>query len=293
MDIKTLQYFLAVAREESITKAAERLHMTQPPLSKQLKELEEELGKQLFIRGNRKTTLTEDGFILRKRAEEIVELMEKAKAELSISSENISGDIYIGGAETEGIRFISKIIVSMQKKYPHIRIHINSGHAEDITERIDNGIFDFGIFIEPADMSKYDFLRLPYNDIWGLLVRKDNPLSKKNFISPEDLLNIPIIISNQAMVRNEIAGWLGSGYEKLDIKATYNLLFNASIMVEEGIGNALCLDRIIKTEKSDTLSFIPLKPKMEVGVIIAWKKHQFFSKVSSIFINELQNNYNN
>ncbi len=180
----------------------------------------------------------------------------------------------------------------MQKKYPHICIHINSGHAEDITEKIDNGIFDFGIFIEPADMSKYDFLRLPYTDIWGLLVRKDNPLSKKNFISPEDLLNIPIIISNQAMVRNEIAGWLGSGYEKLDIKATYNLLFNASIMVEEGIGNALCLDRIIKTEKSDTLSFIPLKPKMEVGVMIAWKKYQVFSKASSVFINELQNNYN-
>ncbi len=292
MDIKTLQYFLAVASEESITKAAERLHMTQPPLSRQLKDLEEELGKQLFIRGNRKTTLTEDGFILRKRAEEIVELIEKAKAELSISSENISGDIYIGGAETEGIRFISKIIFSMQNKYPHICIHINSGHAEDITEKIDNGIFDFGIFIEPADMSKYDFLRLPYTDIWGLLVRKDNPLSKKNFISPEDLLNIPIIISNQAMVRNEIAGWLGSGYEKLDIKATYNLLFNASIMVEEGIGNALCLDRIIKTEKSDTLSFIPLKPKMEVGVMIAWKKYQVFSKASSVFINELQNNYN-
>lgn len=292
MDIKILQYFLAVAREESITRAAERLHMTQPPLSRQLKDLEEELGKQLFIRGNRKITLTEDGFILRKRAEEIVELLEKTKSELSVSSENISGDIYIGGAETEGIRFISKIIVSIQKKYPHICIHINSGHAEDTAERIDNGIFDFGIFIEPADMSKYDFLRLPYTDIWGLLVRKDNPLSKKNFISPEDLLNIPIIISNQAMVRNEIAGWLGSGYEKLDIKATYNLLFNASIMVEEGIGNALCLDRIIKTEKSDTLAFIPLKPKMEVGVMIAWKKYQVFSKASSVFINELQNNYN-
>lgn len=291
MDIRTLQYFLAVAREESISGAAEFLHMTQPPLSRQLKELETELGKQLFIRGNRKITLTEDGMILRKRAEEIVSLMEKTKTELTASGENINGDIYIGCAETEGIRLIAKIIRSLQQQHEHIRFHLFSAQAEDVAERIDNGLLDFGIFIEPADLSKYDFIKLPSTDIWGLLMRKDNPLVNKPTVTPRDLFTIPLLLSNQEMVKNEISGWLGGDFNKLNIVATYNLLYNASLMVEEGVGSALCLDRIIKTTESSPLCFRPLEPKLEVGLNIVWKKYQIFPKAAAKFLEYLQKEY--
>lgn len=288
MDIKVLQYFLAVAREESITGAAEFLHMTQPPLSRQLKDLENELGKQLLIRGSRKVSLTDDGVFLRKRAEEILDLFEKTKSEMMSSDEMISGDIYIGGGETEGIRLIAKIINLFRRDYPHIHFHFHSGNADDVTERLDRGLLDFGIFIEPADMRKYDFLKLPTTDIWGVLMRKDSPLAEKKTIHPDDLYGLPIICSNQGMVKNEISGWLGSEYEKLNVVATYNLLFNASIMVEEGNGYALCLDRIIKTTEEGLVCFRPLEPKLEVGLAIVWKKYQVFSKATGKFLTKIQ-----
>lgn len=245
MDIRVLQYFLAVARESSITRAAESLNMTQPPLSRQLKELEEELGKQLLIRGNRKVTLTEEGMILRKRAEEMVALMEKTKSEIISSGENISGEIYIGGGETEGIRLIAKVAEKIQKKHPNITYHLFSGNADDVTERLDQGLLDFGILIEPADIKKYDFIKLPTRDRWGLLMRRDHPLAMKQGIKPEDLHGIPLIASRQSLAHNELSGWLGKQYESLHIVTTYNLLYNASLMVEENVGCALCLDHII------------------------------------------------
>lgn len=291
MDIKVLQYFLAVAREESITGAAESLHMTQPPLSRQLKELEDELGKQLLIRGKRKVTLTDDGIFLRKRAEEIVELFEKTKTEMMSNDEIINGDIHIGGGETEGVRLIARVTNSLRKDYPYIHFHLHSGNADDITERLDRGLLDFGIFIEPADMRKYDFIRLPAPDTWGVLMRKDSPLAAKKAIRPEDLIGLPIISSSQGMVKNEIAGWLGGEYERLNIVATYNLLFNASIMVEEGNGYALCLDKIIKITQDGILCFRPLEPKLEVGLAIAWKKHQVFSKAAEKFLMRVKDEY--
>lgn len=287
MDIKTLQYFLAVAREESITAAAESLHMTQPPLSRQLRELEEELGKKLLIRGNRKVILTEEGMLLRKRAEELVSLMEKTKAEVSVSGDNISGNIYIGGAETEGVRLIAKTIKEIQSEYPQINFHFYSGHAEDVTEQLDEGLLDFGIFIEPADLSNYDFIKLPATDIWGVLMPKESPLAVKKTIRAEDLFGIPIINSNQAMVRNEISGWMGGDYERLDVIATYNLLYNASLMVEEGLGYALCIEHIIRTDEDSPLCFRPLEPKLEVGLSIVWKKYQVFTKAADIFLKRL------
>ena len=291
MDIRTLQYFLAVAREESISGAAEFLHMTQPPLSRQLKELEAELGKQLFIRGNRKITLTEDGMILRKRAEEIVALMEKTKAEINASAENITGDIYIGCAETEGMRMLAKIISKIRQEYDHIHFHIFSGQAEDVSERLDSGLLDFGLFIEPADLKKYDFIKLPITDIWGLWMTKASPLAENKTIKPHDLLGLPLIISNQAMVKNEIAGWMGGNYDNLNIVATYNLLYNASLMVEEGVGYALSIDRIIKSYDDSPLCFRPLEPTLEVGLDIVWKKYQTFSKASEKFLEYLKKEY--
>ncbi len=288
MDIRVLQYFLAVAREASITKAAESLHMTQPPLSRQLKELEEELGKQLFIRGNRRITLTEEGMILRKRAEEMVELMEKTKTEVSSSGKKISGEIYIGGGETEGIRLIAKVAEKIRKQYPNVSYHLFSGNAEDVTERLDRGLLDFGILIEPADMKKYDFIKLPTKDRWGLLMRRDHPLAGKSGIGPEDLQGLPLITSRQSLAHNELSGWLGKQYESLQIVATYNLIYNASLMVEEKVGCALCLDHIIPEYENSPLCFRPLEPPIEVGLDIVWKKYQVLTKSAALFLSMLQ-----
>lgn len=288
MDIRVLQYFLAVARESSITKAAESLNMTQPPLSRQLKELEDELGKQLLIRGNRKVTLTEEGMILRKRAEEMVELMEKTKSEIISSGENISGAIYIGGGETEGMRLIAKVAEKIQKKHPDISYHLFSGNADDVTERLDQGFLDFGVLIEPADIKKYDFIKLPARDRWGLLMRRDHPLATKQAIKPENLQGIPLIASRQSLAHNELSGWLGKQYESLHIVSTYNLLYNASLMVEENVGCALCLDNIIPEYENSPLCFRPLEPQITVGLDIVWKKYQVFTKPVTLFLNMLQ-----
>lgn len=288
MDIRVLQYFLAVARESSITKAAESLNMTQPPLSRQLKELEDELGKQLLIRGNRKVTLTEEGMILRKRAEEMVELMEKTKSEIISSGENISGAIYIGGGETEGMRLIAKVAEKIQKKHPDISYHLFSGNADDVTERLDQGLLDFSVLIEPADIKKYDFIKLPARDRWGLLMRRDHPLATKQAIKPENLQGIPLIASRQSLAHNELSGWLGKQYESLHIVSTYNLLYNASLMVEENVGCALCLDNIIPKYENSPLCFRPLEPQITVGLDIVWKKYQVFTKPATLFLNMLQ-----
>lgn len=288
MDIRVLQYFLAVTREASITKAAESLNMTQPPLSRQLKELEDELGKQLLIRGNRKVTLTEEGMILRKRAEEMVALIEKTKSEIISSGENISGRIYIGGGETQGIRLIAKVAEKIQKTHPNISYHLFSGNADDVTERLDQGLLDFGILIEPADIKKYDFIKLSAKDKWGLLMRRGHPLAVKQGIKPEDLHGIPLIASRQSLAHNELSGWLGKQYESLHIVTTYNLLYNASLMVEENAGCALCLDNIIPEYENRPLCFRPLEPQITVGLNIVWKKYQVFTKPASLFLNMLQ-----
>lgn len=292
MDIRVLQYFLTIAREESITKAAEVLHMTQPPLSRQIKDLEDELGKQLFIRESRRVTLTEEGIILRKRAEEIIELFEKTKSEVSSSNESITGEVYIGGGETEGFRIISKTAEEIGQIYPGIRYHLFSGNADDVTQRLDEGLLDFGILIEPADIKKYDFIKLPSTNSWGLLMRRDHPLSAKSGILPNDLKEISLIASRQSLAHNELSGWLGKEYESLNIAATYNLLYNASLMVEENVGCALCLDGIIPEYPGSPLCFRPLEPKIEVGLNIVWKKHQIFSKSAKLFLEYLQSKLN-
>ena len=288
MELRVLRYFLAVAREESISGAAEALHVTQPTLSRQMMELEEELGKTLFLRGKRKISLTEEGMFLRKRAQEIVTLVVKTESEFSAAEETISGDVHIGGGETDAMRLIARAAHRLQPAYPHIAYHLFSGNADDVTERLDRGLVDFGVFIEPADLSKYDFIKLPVTDIWGVLMRKDCPLAARATIRPQDLLGLPLLASNQHLVKNEFSGWFGEGYEKLNIITTYNLLYNASIMVEEGMGYALCLDKIVRTAGGSPLCFRPLEPKLEVGLHIAWKKYQFFSKAAEKFLECLQ-----
>lgn len=288
MELRVLRYFLAVAREETISGAAEALHVTQPTLSRQMMELEEELGKTLFLRGKRKISLTEEGMFLRKRAQEIVALVEKTESEFSAAEENISGDVYIGGGETDAMRLIARAAHRLQAAHPHISYHLFSGNAEDVTERLDRGLVDFGVLIEPVDLSKYDFIRLPVTDMWGVLMRKDSPLAAKQTIRPDDLFGVPVLCSDQSMVKNEMSGWMGERYEKLHIVTTYNLLYNASLMVEEGMGYALCLDKIIRTSGDGPLCFRPLEPKLEVGLDLVWKKYQVFSKAAEKFLECLQ-----
>lgn len=285
MELRVLRYFLEVAREENITAAAESLHITQPTLSKQLMDLEDELGKQLFIRGKRRITLTEDGILLRKRASEIIELVEKAESELQNNDELVVGDVYIGAAETDGIKLIAKLCKNLQDKYPNIHYHLFSGNSEDVLEKLDKGLIDFAILFEPSDLKKYNQIKLPVYNNWGLLMKKDNPLAKLEYIKPKNLLNIPLIFSKQALDNNELAGWFGQNVEKLNIVTTYNLIYNASFFVEEGFGSALTLDNLVN---NPNLCFRPLEPNLKSNLVMAWKKYQVFSKASQIFLYELQ-----
>lgn len=292
MEFRVLQYFLAIAREETISKAAESLHITQPTLSRQMKGLEEQLGKQLFIRGNRKINLTEEGILLRQRAEEIISLVEKTESEIMHSDTTISGDIYIGSGETEGMRILAKVIDTCHKEYPKIKFHLYSGNSQDVVEKIENGLIDFGVLIEPADISKYDFIKIPVKDKWGVLMRKDSPIASLKSITADTLKKLPLICSSQEIVKNEISGWLNDDYNKLNIVATYNLIYNASLLVEEGSGYALGLDKLINTSGNSKLCFIPLEPKLEVGLTLIWKKYHLFSKATSYFLNQLRKEIN-
>ncbi|PEY60156.1 LysR family transcriptional regulator [Bacillus cereus] len=288
MDIRVLRYFIAVATQENISAAANALHLSQPTLSRQLNNLEEELGTTLFVRGNRKITLTDEGMFLLDRAKEIVDLIEKTEANFNQKFEIISGEIHIGAGETEAMQFIAQTIKKVVVHHPNIKFHLYSGNADDITTKLDSGLLDFGIVIEPANKQKYDYLKLPATDVWGVLMRKDSPLAEKAYIHPTDLLNKPLIISRQTAVSNELSGWLGEEIENLNVIGTYNLLYNASLLVKENIGYALCIDKLMNTSEESTLCFRPLSPKLEAGLNILWKKHQTFSSATKIFLTYLR-----
>lgn len=291
MELRVLRYFLAVAREESISAAAETLHLTQPTLSRQLMDLEEELGKKLFLRGSRKVTLTEDGVLLRKRAAEIVELVEKTESEFHEPEELIGGDIYIGGGETDAMRLLAQAAKEFQTEHPQVRYHLFSGNAEDVTERLDKGLLDFGVLIEPADLKKYDLMKLPATDVWGVLMRKDSPLAGREVIRREELWDKPLLLSRQSLGQNETYALLGRSADSLHIVTSYNLIYNAALMVEEGMGYALTLDRLVNTTGESKLCFRPLEPRQEVGLDIVWKKYQVFSRATERFLEYLQEKF--
>jgi len=288
MEFRVLRYFLAVAREGSISKAAAVLFITQPTLSRQLMDLEEELGKKLFIRNKKGLILTEEGLLLRKRAEEIIELIEKAETEITNPNEDIYGDIYIGSGETDAIRFLAKIAKKLGEEYPRIKYHLFSGDAEEVKEKLDKGLLDFGILIGSTDIKKYEYIKLEAKDTWGVLMRKDSFLATKNTIEPKDLEDIPLLCSKQSRVKDVISEWLGKDLDQLNVVGTYNLIYNASIIVEENLGYALSLDKLINTSGKSPLCFRPLEPKLEVGLNIIWKKSQVFSKAAKKFLEKLQ-----
>ena len=290
MELRVLQYFLAVAREQSISAAAESLHLSQPTLSTQLKALEEELGKQLLIRGtkgSRKVILTEEGMILRKRAEEILSLVRRTEDEIACTEDSVAGDVWIGSGETEIVRLFAKTAKAIQKQHPDIRYHISSGNAEYVLESLDKGLIDFGLLFSYVDPQKYEFLTLPVEDTWGVLMRQDSPLSQKESICPEDLWDKPLIVSHQRGDGSYLAEWMKRKISSLHIVATYNLVYNASLLVDEGLGYALCFDRLVNTRGS-ALCFRPLSPGLEARGRIVWKKYQVFSKPVKIFLDHLR-----
>ncbi|MEI0477342.1 LysR family transcriptional regulator [Brachyspira pulli] len=293
MDIKSLTYFLTAAREGSITKAANSLNLTQPNLSRQINNLEKEIGKKLFIRSNYSIKLTSDGVLLKKRAEEIIDMIEKTRMEFQSSDDVIAGDIYIGCAETYYIKLIADVIKGLRQSYPKIIYHIHSGAYSEITEKLDKGLLDFGILIGDIDLSKYDYIDIPYKEVYGLLMRKDSHLSKNKFIEKHDLFDIPImcpkIFFNNKMQTSKFSEWIGNDFDKLNIILSYNLIYNAALMVEEGIGYALTIDKLVNTTNTSDLCFIKLNPRLEIELRVVWKKNQVFSEASKIFLEELKN----
>lgn len=292
MELRVLSYFLAVAREQSIIRAAESLNLSQPTLSTQLKGLEAELGKQLLIRGtkgSRKVTLTEEGMILRRRAEEIMSLVKKTERGISMSDETIVGDVFIGAGETDAVRFVARAAMELYRTYPGIHYHFSSGNTVFVSEQLDKGLIDFGIVFGNVDHGKYNSVELPFKDVWGVLMRKESPLAQKNLVKPEDLWDKPLIVPDQIESKATLTEWIGKELSVLDVVATYNLLFNASLMVEEGMGYAIGLDKIINTSGDSRICFRPLSPERTAGLSIVWKKHQTLSKASEKFMEKLRN----
>ncbi len=273
MELRVLKYFIAIAKEENMSRAAEILHVTQPTLSKQIKELEDELGKKLFVRSNYSMHLTAQGQILYKRAKDIVSLADETVAELKSMTEPTGGNVNIGAAETDSIKYLARIIKQLCQENAGITVNIYSGDSEMVESKLDRGQLDFGVVVRNFDENKYSFFKLPYSDTFGLITRRDNPLAKKTQIMIEDLLqtNEPVLVSRQSL-KSDFVRWCGDKSEKLNIVATGDIPFNLSLFAKEGVGSLLCFDKIINTGSESPLVFIPLFPPLETPLYIVWKK---------------------
>ena len=286
MDIRVLRYFLAVAREQSFSLAAQRLYLSQPTLSRQLRELEEELGKKLLIRGNKGVTLTEEGMMLRKRAEEIVELLDKTEQEVRNSSDHVSGKIYIGAGETYAIKLIADTARKLQEDHPGIDYSIYSADGTDVLERLDKGLLDFGLIFQHPDAAKYESIEIPLKDTWGVLVRKDHELAGASSLKLEELKDYPLIIPRQPNHNTMIADLVMKHAPDAHIAAAYNLVYNASVLVDEGLGCAVTFDRLINTSGDSRVCFIPFEPKIEATCSFVWKRYSIFTKPAEVFLSQ-------
>ena len=290
MEIRVLRYFLEMAREGNMTRAAERLFISQPTMSKQLKELEQELGTKLFIRSNYSIRLTEAGMLLRERAEDILSLVDKTEAEFKSLEEQNSGDIYIGAPESDSMSLFAQAIRDLQKIYPGIRCNIYSGNMEDVCSRLDKGLLDFAIVMSYVDLSKYNYLSMPARETWGVIMRKDDPLARKPSLSVEDLKGLPLICSRQ-WIDQELPQWFGMDTGKTNIVATYNLAFNGAVMVKAGIGYAVTLDKLIDTGEASDLTFRSLSNVPETEMYVIWRKYQTFTPIAQLLVNELMRRF--
>ena len=290
MEIRTLRYFLETAREGNMTRAAERLFISQPTMSKQLKELENELGAKLFLRSNYNLKLTEAGMLLKKRAEDILALVDKTEAEFRSMDELNRGDIYVGAPESESMMLFAEVVASLQKDYPGIRCNIYSGNLEDVCDRLEKGLLDFAIVMSYVDLSKYNYIRMPAEDSWGILMRKDDPLAEKESLTVEEIKKYPLICSRQ-WVDQEMPRWFAEQSDKLNIAATYKLAFNGAVMARAGIGYAVVLDKLIDTGESSDLTFRPLSGVSETELYVIWRKYQTFTPVAQLLMKELERRF--
>lgn len=289
MELRVLRYFLAAAREESVTGAANYLHLTQPTLSRQLRDLEEELGQKLFTRGGHRLTLTPAGMYLRKRAEEMVALADQTEADFRAMQGDIAGDIRIGGGETAAMTLVADVCRGLREAHPGIRCCLYSGNAADVAERLDKGLIDFGLVIQPADIARYDCLPLPVKDRWGAIFSKTWALAGKETISPKDLRGVPLLLSQQVLDEgNVLARWFGDLWKDMTVAATYNLIYNAAVMVKNGLGCVISLDGLADTSAESPLCFRPLEPALEAGIDVVWKKYQVFSPAAALFLEKLR-----
>ncbi len=288
MELRLLRYFIALANYQSVSKAAKHLHISQPTLSRQLSDLEAELGTQLFIRGNRQITLTSEGLFFLAKAKEIIQLADKTMANFKQPAEIISGEIHIGSGESDALKFIARSVKQLADNYENIQFHLHSGNSEAIFEKLDDGVLDFGIIVDPVDKKNYDYLQLPIKDTWGVLMPKDSPLAEKTTILPTDLLTAPLIMSQQALIYDELSGWFGQSIQELNIRCTYNLIYNAAKMVEAQLGYAICLDKLIDVYQTN-LCFRPLYPSLTANLYLIWKKHPAFSKAATTFLTQVRN----
>ncbi|MGG7214659.1 LysR family transcriptional regulator [Clostridium nigeriense] len=293
MEFRSLYYFLTVAREENITRAAEKLHLTQPTLSRQLMLLEDSVGTQLIIRGKRKIHLTEAGMLLRSRAEEILNIVQKTEKDLLSDSNQIIGEIMIGMAECMAAhKLLPEILSAFTKEFPSVTYDFYTGNADLIKARIENGVIDIGILLEPVDMEKFDFIRLPQKEKWGIIVNTDSILATKEYIQAIDLKGIPLINTKRAVVQNEIANWFKNTYDDLNFIATYNLISNAISLVANHIGNVITIEGSLFNHDNKDVKFIPFEPALESGVVFAWKKQRIFSPALSKFIETIYHRIN-
>ena len=287
MEIKTLRYFLAVAREENMTRAAGILHVTQPTLSKQLKSLEDELGKKLFIRHSFRIELTEEGVLLRNRAENLVEMADKIEQEFVSLDDITGGELYLGLAESFQIRYLARVIKKFKESYPHLRYHITSGDTEQIADKLDQGLLDFLVLAQQPDSRKYEYLEFPERDVWGLIMPKSDPLAGRQEITVNHLIGLPLFCSEQAWEK-EIKDWAGADFHKLILAGSFRLSYNGSIFAREGLGYLLTYDHLIDTSTGSGLTFRPLHPKLESGLYIAWNRYQAFTPIAERFLQQLK-----
>ncbi len=287
MELRTLRYFLATAMEGNITRAVDILHVTQPTLSRQIMDLEKELGTTLVIRGKKGLTLTDDGLYFRQRAEEIIELAERLERQFVGKSETISGVINIGATEAVGSRMLAKLIQNFSKKYPLVQFYLYNEMADTIKDRLDKGLAEIGLLLEPVDILKYDYVRLTQKETWGILVRNDHPLASSDVVSAQEMADYPLILPLREKVRAEILNWIGKEEKDLCIPLSYTLLSNAVLLVEEGLGCAFCLDGALALRNSPDLRFIPISPEHTTRSVLVWKKNQMFSPATSLFIQEI------
>lgn len=288
MEIRVLRYFLTVVREESITRAAETLHITQPTLSRQLTQLEEEMGVKLFDRGTRKISLTDEGILLRRRAEEITELVDKTQKELTAQNEMVEGCISIGCGELATVWLLPEIFRSFSQKYPLVTYDLYTATADQVKARMEVGTIDIGLLLEPIDIDKYDFIRLGVKEKWVVLMRPDDPLAQQEFITPKDLANLPIIMARRSNVQNELANWFGDYFKNLKILFKSNLSTNGAIMVQNGLGYSLVVEGSIPFWDKEKICSRPLYPELSATSVLAWKRQQPFSRAAMKFIEHIK-----